>query len=193
MKDISDNKLCHDFIELRNQCIIIQRDFNTYNALFFSGSDDLLIKIAPRFFSDLAEIMQRDWILQVCKLLDPAATKVRGKSLENLSIKLINDQLEAKNIINNKISCLAESIFAYGENLLPARNKRLAHLDREYHFSGETLGATSESELNKFLNNLQEYCDAVGNVIGIGPLDFSSSSCPGDVYDLLSILYNCTE
>jgi len=65
-------KLQKDFEMLKEHCIIIRRDFNTYNALFFSGSDDQLRKAASTFFIDIAEIMQRDWILQACKLMDPA-------------------------------------------------------------------------------------------------------------------------
>jgi hypothetical protein len=78
-------KLAKDFKMLRVHCIIIRRDFNTYNALLFSGSDKLLLKAASSFFNDIAEIMQRDWILQVCKLMDPPVTKQKRKERENIA------------------------------------------------------------------------------------------------------------
>ncbi|MCG2722020.1 MAG: hypothetical protein L6290_08410 [Thermodesulfovibrionales bacterium] len=183
-------KLQNDFVMLRDHCIIIRRNFNTYNALFFSGYDELLIKVASTFFKDIAEIMQRDWILQVCKLMDPAVTKREGKYLENISIKLINSQLKKEGLMCQEISCISESLLTYGKKIIPARHKRLAHFDREHQISGDVLGALTEKELDVFLENIQKYCDAVGRAIGLGPLDFSSSSRPGDVHGLLSVLQN---
>ncbi|MBW2035147.1 MAG: hypothetical protein JRI94_16490 [Deltaproteobacteria bacterium] len=181
-------KLQNDFVMLRDHCIIIRRDYNTYNDLFFSGSDDLLIKAASTFFNDIAEIMQRDWILQVCKLVDPAVTKRKGTVLENISIDLINSQLENEGLMCQEISCISDALIEYGKKIVPARNKRLAHLDRDHQISRNVLGATTEEELEVFLENIQKYCDAVGRAIGLGPLDFTDSSCPGDVHDLLRVL-----
>ncbi len=181
-------KLQNDFEMLREHCIIIRRDYNTYYDLFFSGSDELLIKAASTFFSDIAEIMLRDWILQVCKLMDPAGTSRKEKDLENISIKLINSQLEDEGLMNQEISHISDSLLAYGERIIPARHKRLAHFDREHQIYGTVLGATTQEELKSFIENIQKYCDTVGRAIGLGPLDFSSSSCSGDVHDLLKIL-----
>ncbi len=181
-------KLQNDFVMLRDHCIIIRRDYNTYNDLFFSGSDDLLIKAASTFFNDIAEIMQRDWILQVCKLMDPAVTKRKGTDLENISIDLINSQIENEGLMFQEISCISDSLIEYGKKIVPARNKRLAHLDRDHQISRTVIGATTEEELEVFLENIQKYCDAVGRAIGLGPLDFTDSSCPGDVHDLLRVL-----
>lgn len=181
-------KLQKDFEMLREHCIIIRRNFNTYNSLFFSGSDHLLIKAASTFFNDLAEIMHRDWILQACKLMDPASTKRKGQIFENISIKLINSQLADEGLMCQEISSLSDSILAYGDKILPARHKRLAHFDRDHRICGVVLGETTEQELEVFLENIQKYCDAVGRTISLGPLDFSSISGPGDVDDLLSVL-----
>ena len=183
-------KLQKDFKILREHCIIIRRDFNTYNALFFSGSDELLLKAASTFFNDIAEIMQRDWILQFCKLMDPAVTKRKGKDLENISIDLINSQLKNEGLMSPEIFSISDTLLAYGDKIIPARHKRLAHFDRDHQIGGTVLGATTEEELKGFIDNIQRYCDAVGRAIGVGPLDFSTSSCPGDVHDLLRVLRN---
>lgn len=45
-----------------------------------------------------------------------------------------------------------------------------------------------EFELVEFIINLQEYCDQVGIVLGIGLFDFGSGGCKGDVLDLLKCL-----
>ncbi len=181
-------KLQNDFIMFREHCMIIRRDFNTYNALFFSGADDLLIKTASTFFNDIAEIMLGNWLLQICKLMDPAETKRNGTVLENISIKLINLQLENEGLLCQEISSISDALLTYGEKIVPARHKRFAHFDRDHQIRRVVLGSTTEKELENFLENIQKYCDAVGRAIGIGPLDFTSSRCPGDVEDLLRIL-----
>ena len=132
--------------------------------------------------------MHRDWVLQACKLMDPAKSYVGEEKLENLTIKLINEQLKKSNLSNNLIDETSKKILEYGEKIKPARNKRLAHLDRETYVNDITLGETTEEDLANFLSNIQIYCDEVGIVIGIGPLDFGASGCNGDVLDLLSYL-----
>lgn len=197
MNSRADQKaLIADFKIFREHCIIIHRDYNTYYDLFFSNSDELLMKVAAHFFNDIAEIMHRDWILQVCKLMDPPVTKVKGEERETISIGLINLRLEEAGILKANIKELSKTLLLYGENLIPARNKRIAHQDKEFAFRDEALGGTTVEELKDFLENIQSYCDEVGRALGIGALDFSFSSGAGDVNDLLEILrthYECPD
>ena len=83
-----------------------------------------------------------------------------------------------------------DSIKNHGEKIKPARHKRLAHYDREHQVKGIALGQTTNEELLNFMQDIQHYCDLVGEAIGIGPLDFSCSSCKGDVLDLLKYLHD---
>ena len=183
-------KLREDFELLRNHCIEIRHNFNTYTTLFKDENREILSKVAATFFSEIAEILHRDWILQACKLMDPAITKRQGTELENITIQLINNQLEAESLLNSEIENVTKSILQYGRKIKPARNKRLAHYDREYQVKELTLGQTTEEELFNFLFDIQKYCDLVGGTIGIGPLDFSCSSCSGDVLDFLKYLHD---
>jgi len=185
---MSDSKLVQDFKHLRTHCIKLKHSFVTYNRLFNESNRDLLGAVAPTFFSDIAEIMHRDWVLQACKLMDPSDTKRKGMILENITIKLINKQLDSSGLLSTTISSLADSLLVYGEKIKPARDKRIAHFDRDHQLSENLLGSTSELELAEFITNLQEYCDQVGIALGIGPLDFGSGGCKGDVLDLLKCL-----
>jgi hypothetical protein len=92
------SKIIEDFELLRNHCIELIQNYNTYTALFNEDHREILTKVASTFFSDIAEIMQRDWILQACKLMDPAMTKKRDKILENITIELINNQLKVRGV-----------------------------------------------------------------------------------------------
>ena len=182
------SKLLADFDIFRRHCINIRRDYNTYTQLYNEENRELLVKVAATFFNDIAEILHRDWKLQVCKIMDPASTKRRNSVLENITIKLIDQQLEACGVSNKEIRELSLQLLEYGEKIKPARDKRITHFDREHQINCLTLGETTEEELLNFLRNIQQYCDEVGNSIGVGPLDFSGSGCKGDVLDLLKNL-----
>lgn len=181
-------KLIDDFEQLRECLIIIRRDYNTYNALYCEENRALLTAIAPTFFTDIGEILQRDWILQVGKLMDSATIKVHGACRENLTIHLVIQQLKDESLLTAEIHDKAKAILGYGEIIKPARDRILAHRDRISHFEGIAMGQTTDERLYEFIENIQHFTDLVGNQIGIGPLDFSSSGCKGDVYDLLCCL-----
>lgn len=181
-----------DFLILRDHFINIRRHFNIYNNLFFSGHDEILANTALTFFNDISEIMLRDWILQVCKIMDPPEKKIGKETCENITIQLINNHLKKMRQMTPRIEELSKSILSYGKKLIPARNKRLAHFDKASQLQNGVLGATTEEELEQFLLSMQKYSDEVGKTIGVGPLDFSGNSCVGDELDLLEALkYYC--
>ena len=181
---MTTEKLKCDFEGLRDLCILIRQEYNTYIDLFNEENRDLLSKVAATFFSDIAQIMRRDWVLQACKIMDPAETF----GSENMTINLINKQLQEQSLYNSDIGDTSNSLKSYYLKLKPVRNKRLAHHDRNSHINETVLGETTESELDDFLRDIQVYCDQVGTSIGVGPLDFSGSGCSGDVLDLIKYL-----
>ncbi|HEC60060.1 hypothetical protein LCGC14_0584850 [marine sediment metagenome] len=97
---MTKSKLISDFKLLRDHCIDLRQNYNTYTQLYNEENRALLSKVAATFFSDIAEIMHRDWILQACKLMDSASTKRNGNVLENITIRLIDEQLEKTNRVS---------------------------------------------------------------------------------------------
>jgi hypothetical protein len=97
-------------------------------------------------------------------------------------------QLNEEALLTDEIRDISKAILTYGELIKPARNRGLAHRDRQCHFEGIAMGATTDEQLYDFIENIQRFADLVGTQIGVGPLDFSSSGCEGDVYDLLQCL-----
>lgn len=83
---------------------------------------------------------------------------------------------------------MSDKIFKYGKNIIPARNMRLSHYDRDSQVNNPILGETSEAELLEFLDSLQEYYDLVVKEVGVGPIAFGGGSCSGDVLDFLKYL-----
>jgi hypothetical protein len=190
--EVRTSKLEEDFLLLRDHCIVLRRDYNTYTSLFNEENRDLLSHIAATFFTDLAEIMHRDWVLQACKIMDPASTKRNNEIFKNITLKLINEQLKSEGLYNQKIENASARIKSYGDKIISARNKRLAHYDRDHQINNTILGETTAAELHQFLSDIQEYCNEVGIMIGLCPLDFNCSGCRGDVFDFLKFL-RCEE
>jgi hypothetical protein len=181
---MSHEKLEGDFKLFRDHCVEIRHLYNMYVNLFNKESEPTLSKVAATFFNEIAAIIHRDWKLQVCKIMDSA--EMHGK--ENITIDLIDRQLTEQSLIDIEAQKLSLSLKAFGAKVKPARNKRIAHYDRTSQINGSDLGGTSESELNDFLANQQNYCDKVGYLVGLGPLDFSGGGCAGDELDLLKCL-----
>lgn len=185
---MSISKLKEDFENIKQHCINIVHAHYTYRKLFHSGNTNLLSKVAAHFFSTLADIMHKDLLLQSSKLMDPATTKIASQQVENLTIKLINEQLLKEDLMTQKIECISKKILDYGEKIKPARSKRIAHFDREYQINNDILGGRTEEEVDQFLENLQYYCDEVGLALGLGQLDFGPGTCKGDVVDFLKYI-----
>jgi hypothetical protein len=181
---MSHEKLKGDFELFRSHCIEVRHHYNVYVNLFNKESEPVLSKVAATFFTEIAGIMHRDWKLQVCKIMD--AAEMHGK--ENITIDLINKQLSDEGLIDSEVHSLSSALKSFGAKVKPARNKRIAHYDRLSQISGSDVGGTTEAELEEFLVKIQEYCDKVGWLVGIGPLDFSGGGCPGDELDLLKCL-----
>ena len=147
-------KLIDDFKQLRECLTIVRRDYNTYSALYCDENRDLLTTIAPTFFTDIGEILQRDWILQVGRLMDPAVTDVRREKREDLTIRLVVEQLEDEALLTDGIRENAKALLDYGEFIKPARHRILAHRDRQCHFEGIAMGATTDEQLYDFIENM---------------------------------------
>jgi hypothetical protein len=172
-----------EFNAFREQCIWTRICFNIYSKLYESGPETLklLEKKASTFFHDLNIILIEYCLIQVSKHLDPKET--RGRS--NLTIDYINSKLNKYNLMTQEIQNLSNLLTNYRSLIKDARNRILSHTDRDTVLLNIAIGAHDATEVSAFFENLQQYCDAVGNAVGIGPLDFRTIPASGDVIDLL--------
>ena len=180
---MTQDALQDEFIKLRDQAIWLRQTVNTFNYLFNSGpeTERLLKESAGLFFGDLNTMMQEYAILLVCRLTGPAESF--GKA--NLSTQRFTTLMRQNGCLTPEIERLDASLTAYGELLKPARNKIIAHSDLVVHVNSIALGAHGEEVMVEFFENLQAYFDAVGNAVGVGPLDFRHTPGPGDAIDLV--------
>ena len=144
-------------------------------------TERILKESAGLFFGDLNTMMQEYAILLACRLTGPAQSF--GKA--NLSTQRFTMLMRDRECLTSEIECLDARLREYGELLKPARDKIIAHSDLVVHVNSTALGAHGEEVMVQFLEDLQAYFDAVGNAVGVGPLDFQHIPGPGDVIDLV--------
>ncbi len=184
-----NNNIAKIFFAFREQCIWLRCCYNTYATLYESGpqTKEVLSKTANIFFHDLNIILIEYCWLQMCKVTDPA--KTIGN--DNLTIKHINGLLDNMGIMTDEIRQHSGKIHEYRNIIEQARHKVISHLDKDTILAGKDIGEHSPEAVNDFFVNLQRYVDAVGILLGIGPLDFSVTVGKGDVIDLISKLKKC--
>jgi hypothetical protein len=157
-----------------------------HDRLYHSGPeyDEVLRKAAHHFFHDLSNILVDHLIVLIGRITDPPVT--RGH--RNLSISAMDEALKRESLLTTRIIELSERLHEYRKVLELARNKLVAHADLVSIMSDSALGAHTETEMRAFFENLQLYCDEVGNATGLGPSDFRHMPVEGDVIDLMSLL-----
>lgn len=178
------------FTRYRDLCVWLRTCFNTNMALFDSGDarKRLMAKTAPLFFRELNDILIENYFLQVCKITDPPSTTVKGVKRFNLTLDHVNDLLREEKLFTPEMEAEAKTIKDYRELVVLARNRQIAHPDKETAMAYINHGRHSKAEAQAFLVALQTYLDLVGVAVGEGPLDISVSSGPGDVADLFRAL-----
>ena len=149
----------------------------------------IMERTAPRFFSQVNDVLHRYLVLQTSRLADPPKSIGR----ENISIPGMNDRLTALTLMTSEIQQLSVDLLAFiAIHAKVPRNRYLGHNDFRSILAQLTLGGSTEAEAQAFFSNLQTYCDAVGRRLGIGPLDLRPGGCAGDELDLIrSLKYAC--
>ena len=180
-----------EFEILRSEAIWLRQTVNTFEILFDSGTEtkSILAQSARAFFGDLNRLMHEYVIMVICRLTGPDQTA--GK--DNLTTQRVTKLLREIGKVNPEIERLDADLRKYGEILKPARNKIIAHSDLEVYTKSTALGGHEKQLLVEFLENLQRYFDAVGNAIGVEPLDFRNTPAKGDAIDLVRALKNASD
>jgi len=147
---------------------------HTYKVLFEDEQrrcQTLMEKTASSFFADLNKILHEYLLLECAKITDWATTLGNDnftvdQLLENICWptdkviveKLISLPNENKDI-QKELTSLQAITKEFRTYIKPARNKLLAHLDREAVLSGLPLGEFPEGEDKRFFEALQKICN----------------------------------
>ena len=180
------SELVRTFEGVRQQCVWIQSCFETNRDLFGAGTGrhEVMRRTASGFFGDLNRILYEYYILQVCKLTDPPETRKR----ENLTVAHLDSLLVKYGLWTQQIGELSEGLHRYREVIVVARNRAISHSDKETALAFVEYGAHTKQEAEAFLDYMHDYISVVGDACGARPLDFRSTTGPGDVSDLFRAL-----
>jgi len=177
MKDMIE-KFC-------DQCVRLKILYNEYIYLYESNEQrlKLLGEVANNFFYDLQGILIEYLILSICKLTDPP----HSRQGDNLTVKYLLKNIEPDVIQKLGLNTLSDKIHNFRDYIDRARNKIIAHLDKDTALNQKTLGAFPEYETGKFWDALQEFVNKVHDhyLNGILPLDAFNPSGANDLVEAL--------
>ena len=161
-----------------------------YSKLYESeAASRVMSATAPLFFHDLNRILIDYCLLQISRLTDPP----RSMGRENLTVEHINEMLATEHRLTPAILAASQELRNYRTLIIEARNRIISHADKQTALDNLPLGEHSRTDVVKFFENLYRYVDEVGCAIDLGPLDFRSTSGPGDVVELLRYLKRAAE
>jgi AbiU2 len=146
-----------DVMAFCDTCVLLRSLWRHYQFLF-EGSDakrELLQGIAPIFFGDIHALFGRHLVLEICKITD----RVRTMGHTNLTIKFLVEYSDFSSAPNTfyKLKRLSNSMHAFRDKIVPARDKFIAHLDRESVLLGQSLGGAPQEEWLQFWIDLQDF------------------------------------
>lgn len=184
---MNQEALLAEFEAFRGQAIDLDLLVWTHEKLFEQGFDQnqLLKKTSPWFFNDLSRWCVDLYILKAGRLTDPR----KSHGFANLTVAYFVDSLKTMGCLTDIAAELSQNIHNYRKNnIVDARRKLVAHLDKEMVLAGETLGGHTSEEQHQFLRDLNQFCDEVADSLGGHALDFRGHSSEGDVLDLINVL-----
>ncbi len=185
---LHSDKNAKDMVEtFCNQVFWLRITHHMYAELFEKEDSRVLVKkTASSFFSHLNTILQNYLLLEFVKITDPPKS---GKN-ENFTVENLVMSIDWPPPAKDKLRVLSEKTKVFRGYVLQARNKLLAHSDKEAFLAGKPLGAFPEGEDEAFLKTLEEICNIAheacfGSVFGQLLL-----AAPGDVIDFKKCLFN---
>ena len=143
--------------------------FDEYQVLYESGEERvrLLEDIARNFFGNLQNILVQYVLLNMCKFTD----RTHFHQDDNLTVQYILEMVGSKVSKEMGLDKLAKEIYAIKPYIVEARNKRIAHFDREVLASSRIVGAFPRKVGDSFWESLRKFVDRVhdyyfGSIIG---------------------------
>ena len=157
--------LCHD---LRKESDWLQDKWSMFQELFCSSPErlNLLNSVASNFFYCLHKLLFEDAMLHLCRLTDPAETKIRvGKKVtvrKNLTVMGLADAISDPGL-KAKARTEAQRVKKNCEFARKLRNQRLAHTDLEAFRKGTGVQVLSKhivdalKSIRVLLATIEEY------------------------------------
>lgn len=152
----------------------------------------LIESTAPLFFSICYEALYGEVVLSIAKLCDPAASKVRGGKIENLSIKNLIQELEPVrpgSVVGSAIEKFYQAVGLHLEPVKNRRDKKIAHSDLISKMDPRSLPHPKEADINALILAINHLCNEISVEYLSCSIDFTppviSSSTPEHFFNVL--------
>jgi len=112
------------------------------------------------FFADLGEVVREYIMLQMCRLMDPPETPIKGGPAENLTLKNLLKTLPLSSAVKSKVQQKVNRMEEICIPLREARNKIIAHMDKQTALANKSLGILKHhDEYQEWFDLLQDIVD----------------------------------
>jgi hypothetical protein len=140
--------------------------------------------IAPSFFLDMGQVLAEYVVLAACRVTDPAKD---GKN-ENLTLETFVNSFGAGSQTGKHLDQLRQQMLAHRKKIERARNKFVAHADREAIRQGKPLGLASWPDWDQFWAALRKFINILNEKVFGSPYDIDIAGVLGDAEMLLKSL-----
>ncbi len=148
-----------------------------------SPHNDRPVAAWPRH--DINKILIKHFILETAKITDPAVTH---KKYENFTIANMLETINWPESVARDLNRLNQVVEHFKKNIEGARNKLLAHYDKNTFMSDKVLGTFPEGDDEKFIKALEEMCNVLHQASFDCIFGKISVAMAGDVLDLKKTL-----
>lgn len=179
--------LCHD---LREESDWLQQKWSGFRELFGKGDEriELLNTVASNFFYLLHKLMFEDAMLHLCRLTDPATTRIRaGKRYvlrENLTVMGLADRIPDI-ALKIRVEMQARQVKKNCEFARELRNHRLVHTDLETFRNGSTRLQIFSKHIEDALGSMRALLSSIEQHYGHPP-----SMVAKDPWGAQSLIYH---
>lgn len=181
----TDKAACEMVENFRDYFIELKAKLDIYQELFENDEAKLLMeKTAKAFFLAFNEITISFLLLEFAKITDREYSNTKDGKRGNFTVDNLINVIEWPDSIKRRLEELKSETKSFHSLIETARNRLLAHYDKESFLNNEVLGTFTSDEGIKFVEALKEICDLThqacfGSIVGdIGV------SLPGDVQEL---------
>jgi hypothetical protein len=137
--------------------------FEYYFRIFAEGTKAAMEAVAPRFFEDLAQVLNEFAISSACRVTDPWIDKFGNR---NLTVGFFTNVLGRFEPLHAQLGVLQASMKGHRGRIENARNKLTAHADLDTIMSGEPIGGATWPQWHQFWKELGEFVSLVHQNVG---------------------------
>jgi hypothetical protein len=151
---------------LVRELMLLNTKWNDFKLLFCRSDANVrrLHDVAELFFQIVREVLADDIILGICRITDPATSRVKGVQRANLTLDRIESLLPKSNAAKvRKIRNRLLAVRAACEPFRKHRNRRVGHfdLDTRMRRAGNLLPGISIRGTNRALKSIAGFLNAV--------------------------------